>query len=160
VDRARGRAFVSVTGRRVAKGKGGRALARKADLSAAIDAARRARSLAYAPYSQYRVGAAIVTAGGRIYAGCNVENATFGATICAERSAVCAMVAAGDRDPITCIVVTPGPTPGTPCGICRQVLAEFTRDMVFVLLAEDDAGKIVRRASAKLRALFPHSFRF
>ncbi|HEY4014870.1 MAG TPA: cytidine deaminase [Polyangiaceae bacterium] len=134
--------------------------ARPTDLSAAIDAARRARSFAYAPYSQYRVGAAIVTAGERIYAGCNVENATFGATICAERSAVCAMVAAGDKDPVACVVVTRGPTPGTPCGICRQVLAEFARDMDLLLLAEDDAGKIVRRASAKLHALFPHSFRF
>jgi cytidine deaminase len=133
--------------------------AKPTDLSSAIDAARRARSFAHAPYSRYRVGAAIVTAGGRIYAGCNVENATFGATICAERSAVCAMVAAGDRRPVACVVVTPGPVPGTPCGICRQVLAEFAPDMAIVMLAEDDSGKIVRRASAKLRALFPHSFR-
>jgi cytidine deaminase len=137
----------------------GSRLARAAELSAAIEAARRARTSAYAPYSRYRVGAAIVTAGGRIYAGCNVENATFGATICAERSAVCAMVAAGERDPVACVVVTPSPTPGTPCGICRQVLAEFAADMALILLAEDDSGKIVRRASAKLRALFPHSFR-
>ncbi len=138
---------------------GGSQLARPADVSAAIEAARRARTSAYAPYSRYRVGAAIVTAGGRIYAGCNVENATYGATICAERSAVSAMVAAGDRDPVACVVVTAGPQPGAPCGICRQVLAEFVSDLRLLLVAEDDSGKIVKRASAKLRALFPHSFR-
>jgi len=151
MDRARRR--IAVSGRRKPSKR------KPIDLTAAIEAARRARASAHAPYSGYRVGAAVVTASGRVYAGCNVENATFGATICAERSAVCAMVAAGERKPIACVVVTPAPTPGTPCGICRQVLAEFADDMPLLLLAEDDAGAIVRRASAKLRALFPHSFR-
>jgi cytidine deaminase len=126
---------------------------------AALAAAREARAHAYAPYSRYRVGAALWTRGDRVYRGCNVENATYGATLCAERAAVAAMVAAGDRDPALCVVVTAGPRPGPPCGICRQVLAEFARDMKLVLVAEDDSGKILRRSAARLGALLPQAFR-
>jgi cytidine deaminase len=131
----------------------------KADPAPALTAARRARLNAYAPYSEYRVGAAVMTRKGRVYAGCNVENATLGATLCAERSAVAAMVAAGDRDPVLCVVVTAGPQPGAPCGICRQVLAEFAREMRLLLVAEDDRGKILRRKTARLSVLLPHAFR-
>jgi cytidine deaminase len=105
------------------------------------------------------VGAALVTRRGGIYAGCNVENATFGATLCAERSAVAAMVAAGDRHPVSCVLVTAGPRPAPPCGICRQVLAEFARDLDMLLVAEEAAGVISRRSSARLSALLPHPFR-
>jgi cytidine deaminase len=129
-----------------------------ADLERMIDAARAARANAYAPYSDYPVGAAVLTASGALYAGCNVENATYGATLCAERAAVAAMVAGGDRDPVACAVVTSGPRPGAPCGICRQVLAEFARDMAFVLLAEDRHGKVVSRRKARLRTLLPGAF--
>jgi cytidine deaminase len=129
------------------------------DLAPALAAARRVRTHAYAPYSRYRVGAALVTRLGGIYVGCNVENATFGATLCAERSAVAAMIAAGDRDPVSCVIVTAGPRPAAPCGICRQVLAEFATDMGIVLVAEDDSGRILRRSSARLGALLPHAFR-
>jgi cytidine deaminase len=131
-------------------------------LAPVLAAARRARNHAYAPYSSYRVGAALLTRGGGVYAGCNVENATFGATLCAERSAVAAMIAAGERDPVSCVLVTAGPRPATPCGICRQVLAEFAidaGDIRLLLVAEDDAGKIVGRSSAHLSALLPHAFR-
>jgi cytidine deaminase len=138
----------------------GRALrARPGALEPAVAAARAARANAYAPYSHYRVGAALLTRSGGIYAGCNVENATYGATSCAERSAVAAMVAGGDRGPIACVVVTAGPTPGAPCGICRQVLAEFARDMKLVLVAEDDRGEVVARKTARLAALLPQAFR-
>jgi cytidine deaminase len=133
--------------------------ARLAHLEPALVAARQARARAYAPYSGYRVGAALVTGQGSVYAGCNVENASFGATLCAERSAVAAMIAAGERDPIFCVVVTSGPKPAPPCGICRQVLAEFEYEMRFLLIAEDGAGRITRRASARLSALLPHAFR-
>jgi cytidine deaminase len=135
--------------------------ARKAvDVERLVVAARAARARAYAPYSRYLVGAAILTRSGRIFTGCNVENATYGATICAERSAIAAMVAAGGRDPVSCVVVTAGPRPGTPCGICRQVLAEFARDLQFLLVAEDDAtGRVVARKSARLAGLFPQAFR-
>jgi cytidine deaminase len=129
------------------------------DLAPALAAARRARTHSYAPYSGYRVGAALVTRHGGIYVGCNVENATFGATLCAERSAVAAMIAAGDRDPVSCVVVTAGPRPAAPCGICRQVLAEFAPDMGIFLVAEDENGRILRRSSARLGALLPHAFR-
>jgi cytidine deaminase len=121
-------------------------------------AAQRARARAYAPYSRYRVGAAVLTRRGSLYVGCNVENATYGATLCAERSAIAAMVGAGDKDPIACAVITAGPHPGAPCGICRQVLAEFAREMKLVLVAEDARGKIVRRRSALLSRLLPEAF--
>jgi cytidine deaminase len=139
---------------------GGHALMtlRLADLERLVGAARAARGNAHAPYSRYRVGAAILTHRGAIHSGCNVENASYGATLCAERGAIAAMVAAGDREPVACAVVTAGPRPGAPCGICRQVLLEFARDMAIVLVAEDDEGHITSRKRARLRALLPQAF--
>ena len=114
------------------------------------------RNHAYAPYSGYMVGAAIATKSGAIYVGCNVENSTFGATICAERGAIMQMVAAGETEPIACAVVTKDG--GSPCGICRQVLAEFARDMPIVLVglaaAEGESGTVVH-----LSELLPLAFR-
>jgi cytidine deaminase len=130
-----------------------------ADADRLEEAARRARGYAYAPYSRYRVGAAILTRGGAVHAGCNIENATYGATLCAERSAIAAMVGAGDRDPVACAVVTGGSSPGAPCGICRQVLAEFARDMRLLLVAVDARGRVVSRKAARLSALLPQAFR-
>ena len=131
----------------------------RADMLRATEAAREARAQAYAPYSRYRVGASVLTRSGRVYAGCNVENATFGATLCAERSAIAAMVAAGDRDPVACVVVTAGPRPGSPCGICRQVLAEFARDLTISLIAEDSRRRVVSRRTVRLSKLLPLAFR-
>jgi cytidine deaminase len=132
---------------------------RPADEERIITAARAVRAHAHAPYSQYAVGAALLTAAGHVYAGCNVENATYGATLCAERSAVAAMVAAGDDAPIACAVVTAGPRPGAPCGICRQVLVEFARDMKLVLVAESRRGKIIAKKTTRLATLLPDAFR-
>ena len=123
-----------------------------------IAEARVARSRAYAPYSNYRVGSAILTAKGAIYTGCNVENASYGACICAERSAISQMIVAGDSKPIACAILTGGKSPGTPCGICRQVLVEFTRDMPVVLVCETDAGDI--RRDTTLGELMPDVFEF
>jgi cytidine deaminase len=123
-----------------------------------VRAAAAARQNAYAPYSRYHVGAALLTRRGAMYVGCNVENASYGATLCAERSAVAAMVAAGDRNPIACAVVTAGPRPGAPCGICRQVLAEFARDMVVALAAVDDEGHVIARKRLRLKGLLPARF--
>jgi len=121
-----------------------------------IAAARTARASAYAPYSDYRVGAALATEDGRIFTGCNVENASYGATICAERMAIGAMVVAGASKPVACAIVTGGSKPGSPCGMCRQVLVEFTRDMPIVLVAETDAGDARRDTS--LEELMPDVF--
>ncbi|HEX4514166.1 MAG TPA: cytidine deaminase [Polyangiaceae bacterium] len=121
-----------------------------------IAAARTARAAAYAPYSDYRVGSAIATDDGRIFTGCNVENASYGATICAERMAIGAMVVAGASKPVAIAIVTGGSKPGSPCGMCRQVLVEFTRDMPVVLVAETDAGDV--RRDTTLAEVMPDVF--
>jgi cytidine deaminase len=122
-----------------------------------VEEAKQVRARAYAPYSQYRVGAALATVTGRIYTGCNVENASYGATICAERSAIAQMIASGDDKPVACAVATGGASPGSPCGICRQVLVEFARDMPVVLVSITDDGHEVRRDTS-LAALLPDAF--
>lgn len=109
---------------------------------------------AYVPYSNYRVGAALLTAGGEIVTGCNVENATFGATCCAERNAVFAAVAQGHTVFRAVAVVTNGEEPGTPCGICRQVLAEFGSDMDVLCFTPKGA-----EARYRLSELLPHAFK-
>ena len=115
--------------------------------------ARGAAEHAYAPYSNFRVGAALQTAEGRIITGCNVENASYGLAICAERNAVAAMVAAspGDRVVRTVAVFSPDAGPCFPCGACRQVLREFGCSEVIV----EEEGKI---RSYRFEELLPHSF--
>lgn len=123
-----------------------------------VQEAKAVRENAHAPYSKYQVGAAIATKSGNIYVGCNVENASFGATICAERSAIVQMVAAGDSNPVACAVVT-GDEGAAPCGMCRQVLAEFADDMPIAMVGlgsrEGETGRVVQLAD-----LLPFAFRF
>lgn len=96
-----------------------------------VAAAAAARERAYAPYSHFAVGAALRAADGAIYVGCNVENASYGLTICAERNAVAHAVASGARDLVAIAVVTENGV--TPCGACRQVLAEFGPEMTVIV---------------------------
>lgn len=115
-----------------------------------VQRAKAVREHAYAPYSRYKVGAAIATKSGRIFEGCNVENASLGGTICAERGAIMQMVAAGEREPIACAVVTGDEEGASPCGICRQILVEFARDMPVVLVGlgarDGETGRVVQLA--------------
>ena len=90
-----------------------------------IAAARRAAQTAYAPYSKFRVGAAVLTRTGKIYTGCNVENASYGLSNCAERTAVFTAVTEGERKIVAVAVYTPTRKPTLPCGACRQVIHEF-----------------------------------
>jgi cytidine deaminase len=99
------------------------------NLESLVEQARKARTHAYAPYSHFSVGAALLVKSGRVFTGCNVENLSFGLTICAERAAVCAAVAAGETHFEALAVVSDSVHPVTPCGACRQVLAEFAADL-------------------------------
>lgn len=116
-----------------------------------IEIARQARLQAYAPYSQYQVGAALLAGSGAIFTGCNVENAAYPASICAERVAVTKAVSEGERDFVAIAVVTGNG--GTPCGICRQVLNEFSTEMLVIVA---DPEKVVSEYS--LADLLPDSF--
>jgi cytidine deaminase len=119
----------------------------------AMNAAREAAENAYAPYSKFHVGAAIVTEGGQLYTGCNVENASYGLAICAERNAAArmALVDPEDRRIRFVAVASPNAAPCFPCGACRQVLREFGCKEVYV---EDDSG--VRRYP--FEEILPNSF--
>ena len=92
-----------------------------------IAAAREAQLSAYAPYSNFAVGAAVLLGNGTVYAGCNIENASFGLTVCAERVAIFNAVSAGHMDIVAVAVSTSAPKLCKPCGACRQVIAEFSR---------------------------------
>lgn len=116
--------------------------------------AKLAMEQAYAPYSRFRVGAALLSASGRIYRGCNIENAAYSPTICAERTAVVKAVSEGERQFKALAVVAETEEVITPCGVCRQVLAEFFDDQVVILLA--NAGGQVRKTN--LSELLPGAF--
>lgn len=118
-----------------------------------IRAARAAREHAYAPYSGYKVGAALLGKSGKIYTGCNVENASYGATICAERSAAVKAISEGETAFDALAVVTESDPPGSPCGICRQFLAEFGTDFKLILANLD--GK---QLEFDFKLYFPQAF--
>lgn len=118
-----------------------------------IEISKKAQEFAYAPYSKFRVGAALLCRDGSVYTGCNIENATYGATNCAERTAVFKAVSEGRREFTAIAITSSGGDLTFPCGICRQVLAEFSPEINVIL--EDKDGKLHTFA---LSELLPHSF--
>ena len=114
-----------------------------------IERAMEMAKMAYAPYSHFRVGAAVLAASGKVYGGANVENASYGATVCAERSAVFAAVNAGERK-LEAIAVT-----ATPCGVCRQVMREFCDPKAFRVIVAKSADDY---RAFTLEELLPESF--
>ncbi len=117
------------------------------------DTARDVHGNAYVPYSKFAVGAALLTQSGKVITGCNVENATIGATVCAERTAIGCAVTAGETDFRALCVVTAVDPPAAPCGICRQVLAEFCDDLPMMLVSPEG-----RRRFTTLDELLPMRF--
>ena len=117
-----------------------------------VAAARAVRERAYAPYSSFKVGAALRAANGELFVGCNVENASYGATICAERNAILAMVAAGQRSIASIAVFTDAETLAMPCGLCRQVISEFQHETELIV-ANPRQQRVLRFAE-----IFPEPF--
>jgi cytidine deaminase len=123
------------------------------DDQALVDAARAARKHAVAPFSHFAVGAALETADGTVVTGCNVENATYGLTVCAERIALFKALSEGHRRFTRVAVVAGTDAPTPPCGACRQLLWEFGGDLEIIL-----ANETATTARHRLSALFPHPF--
>lgn len=122
---------------------------------ALIDAAAAARTKAYAPYSNFYVGAALLLPDGKIITGCNVENASYGLAICAERNAICAAVAQ-DHQKFEAIAIAATPL-ASPCGACRQFIVEFGKDIEVICFDPDNRAQMKRWTSAEL---IPDSFEF
>jgi cytidine deaminase len=116
-------------------------------------AARAAAKAAYAPYSKFYVGAAVLSGSGRIYTGCNVENASYGLCQCAERTALFTAIASGERQVRAVAVFTPTADPAGPCGACRQALSEFGPEALVISTCNTS-----RRIESNLAALLPASF--
>ena len=118
-----------------------------------INQAQAAYQQAYVPYSQYRVGSAVVFSSGKIYSGCNVENASYGLTVCAERNAIFQAVAQGERELKGIAIAVPTDTFPSPCGACRQVIREFAVDCPVVLVNGSGQTRLT-----SLKTLLPDSF--
>ena len=120
-----------------------------------VEEATKARLNAVAPFSKFQVGAALETSDGKVFRGCNVENCTYGLTVCAERVALLSALAAGERNFRAIAVVTQSEEPSTPCGPCRQLMWEYCGDIDVTL-----ANLAGQRVEYKLAQLFPHPFSF
>lgn len=116
-------------------------------------AARAAAQSSYSPYSKFRVGAALLAGSGKIYGGCNVENASYGLCNCAERTAIFTAAAAGEREIQAVAVYTPTPAPTMPCGACRQVINEFGPEAVIIAICDS-----AQRLDTTLSQLLPNAF--
>ena len=118
-----------------------------------IELAKNVRANAYAPYSHFKVGAALLTKSGKVFTGCNIENSSFGASMCAERVAVFKAVSEGEREFETIALVTDTEEPAMPCGICRQVLSEFAPNIK--IYAANLTGTV---KETSLKKLLPYAF--
>ena len=127
----------------------------QSEIDLLLDKAQEAREQSYAPYSHYRVGAALMTADGQIYQGCNIENAGFTPTVCAERTAFFKAVYDGHRAFRAIAVIATGEEMGFPCGVCRQVMAEFCDRDFIIITANRDRTKV---DVSSFETLLPHSF--
>ncbi len=118
-----------------------------------VKMAKEALANAYAPYSKFKVGAAILTASGKIYTGVNIENASYGATVCAERVAIFKAVSDGEREIVEIAVASNAENPAAPCGICRQVMAEFALNAKIYIAGRK--GKVVETT---VKEILPFAF--
>jgi cytidine deaminase len=125
-----------------------------------VNAAARAREHAYVPYSHFRVGAALLATSGKVYTGCNIENIAYSPTLCAERVAVGAAVAAGEKPGsfVTIAIVADDAQPSAPCGVCRQVLSEIAPGCRVIMVAAPEKG--TGRLELTVEELLPYAFSF
>ena len=129
----------------------------QATIARLVEAARLARQSAYAPYSRFAVGAAVLTRSGKVVTGCNIENASFGLTVCAERVAILKAVSEGEMDFLALAVATS--IDGSPCGACRQVMAEFALDMPVIIADLQQVHRIATVAELLPGAFTPDDLR-
>lgn len=120
-----------------------------------VSEAGKARKNAYAPYSKFSVGAALLSKSGKIYTGANLENSSFGQTVCAERLALYKAVSEGEKNFEKIAIVAPGAKPVTPCGICRQALIEFSPELE--VISSNLKGRVKRYS---LKQLLPYPFKY
>ncbi|SDZ20028.1 cytidine deaminase [Proteiniborus ethanoligenes] len=123
------------------------------DIKSLIEKAIEARERAYVPYSNFKVGAALLSKNGNVYTGCNIESASYTPTICAERTAISKAVSEGDREIEAIAVIGEIDNYTYPCGVCRQVIREFGKDATLIIAKNKDEYK-----TYKLKDLLPHSF--
>ncbi|MBL7685317.1 MAG: cytidine deaminase [Deltaproteobacteria bacterium] len=117
-----------------------------------ISEARKVSQRAYAPFSKYKVGAALLDSAGKIFVGCNVENSSYGATLCAERGAIARAIAEGAKKILAMAIVSEGKTPPYPCGICRQMISEFSHDLEIMIVHKK------KMTLMRLSDLYPNPF--
>ncbi|MBS7526766.1 cytidine deaminase [Fusibacter paucivorans] len=122
------------------------------DYKALVEKAYEAAEMAYVPYSKFKVGAALLTKSGKVYTGCNIEIASFGATNCAERTAIFKAISEGEHDFTAIAIVSSSHDYTYPCGICRQVIVEFSKD-IDIIISKDYDYEVY-----KIDDLLPHSF--
>ncbi len=123
------------------------------DINELINKAKNAREHSYSPYSRFKVGAALKTKNGMVFTGCNIENSSYGLSICAEREAIFKAISAGERDLDTIAIVTDSDKLTTPCGACRQVMWEFSKDMTVIV-----SNLKGEKKEFKIKELLAHPF--